>query len=72
MVVNFLAHLFQDGYQCRSLNVYRSTISSMLEKVDGYEVGQHPLVARLLGCSGERFTSDLPNHGTQLGGRSPK
>ena len=47
-VVNFLAHLFQEGYQYRSLNAYRSAISSMHEKVDGYEVGQHPLVARLL------------------------
>ena len=32
----------------QSLNAYMSAISSMPEKVDGYEVGQHPLVARLL------------------------
>lgn len=47
-VVNFLAHLFSKGYQYRSLNAYRSAISSVHEKVDGYEVGQHPLVSRLL------------------------
>ena len=47
-VVNFLAHLFQQGYQYRSLNSYRSAISSVHEKVDGYEVGQHPLVTRLI------------------------
>ena len=47
-MVNFLAQLFEQGYQYRSLNAYRSAISSMHEKVDGYEVGQHPLVSTLL------------------------
>ena len=47
-VVNFLADLFQQGYQYRSLNAYRSAISSVHERVDGYEVGQHPLVTRLI------------------------
>ena len=43
-VVNFLAHLFEEGYQYRSLNSYRSVHT----KVDGYSIGEHPLVARLL------------------------
>ena len=47
-VVNFLAHLYKDGYQYRSLNSYRSAISSVHDRVDGYEVGQHPLVSRVL------------------------
>ena len=47
-VVNFLADLFQQGYQYHSLNAYRSAISSVHERVDGYEVGQHPLVTRLI------------------------
>ena len=47
-VVNFLAHLFEEGYQYRSLNSYRSAISSVHAKVDGYSVGEHPLVSRLL------------------------
>lgn len=47
-MVNFLAHLFNQGYQYRSLNSYRSAISSVHEKVDGYEVGKHPLVVRLI------------------------
>ena len=34
-VVNFLAHLFEEGYQYRSLNAYRSAISSVHDKVDG-------------------------------------
>ena len=54
-VVNFLANLFTEGYQYRSLNAYRSAISSVHEKIDGYEVGQHPLVTRLLkGAFNER------------------
>ena len=47
-VVNFLADLFSQGYQYRSLNAYRSAISSVHDKVDGYDVGQHPLVSRIL------------------------
>ena len=47
-VVNFLAHLFNEGYQYRSLNSYRSAISSVHEKVDGHSVGEHPLVSRVL------------------------
>ena len=47
-MVNFLAELFQQGYQYRSLNAYRSAISSVHEKIDGYEVGQHPLITRLI------------------------
>ena len=45
---NFLAELFTEGYKCNSLNAYRSIISSVHDKVDGYEVGQHPLVTRLI------------------------
>ena len=47
-MVNFLAHLYGEGYQYRSLNAYRSAISSVHTKVDGFNVGEHPLVARLL------------------------
>ena len=47
-VANFLAYLFQQGYQSHSLNAYRSTISSIHERVDGVEVGKHLMVTRLL------------------------
>ena len=47
-VVNFLAHLFNEGYQYRSLNAYRSAIASMHTPIDGVSIGQHPLVSRLL------------------------
>ena len=54
-VANFLADLFKQGYQYRSLNVYRSAISSVHEKVEGEEVGKHPLIARVLkGAFNER------------------
>ena len=47
-VVNFLASLHSEGYQYNSINSYRSAISSVHEKVDGYSIGQHPLVTKLL------------------------
>ena len=47
-IVNFRASLFTEDYQYRSLNSYHSPISSVHEKVDGYEVGQHPMISRLL------------------------
>ena len=47
-VANFLAQLFEEGYQYRSLNAYRSAIGSVHEKIDGIEVGKHPLIARIL------------------------
>ena len=47
-IVNFLSESFGKGFQYRSLNSYRSAISAVHSKVDGYSVGQHPLVSRLL------------------------
>ena len=47
-VINFLAFLHEKGYQYNSVNSYRSAISSVHEKIDGYSVGQHPMVTRLL------------------------
>ena len=47
-VANFLAELFQQGYQYSSINVYRSSISTTHERVEGYPIGQHPTVIRLM------------------------
>ena len=47
-VANFLAYLFKEGYQYSSINSYRSAISSVYEKVEGHNVGLHPLIIRLL------------------------
>ena len=47
-IANFLAELYQEGYQYSSINVYRSSISTNHDKVDGYLAGQHPTVVRLM------------------------
>ena len=47
-IANFLAELFEEGYQYRSLNAYRSAISSVHEKVDGEEIGKYPLITHVL------------------------
>ena len=44
-VANVSAALHVDGYQSRSLNSFRSAISSVCDKVGGMEVGKHPMVA---------------------------
>ncbi len=45
-ITNVLASLHEKGYQYNS--VYRSAISSVHEKVEGYSIGQHPMVTKLL------------------------
>ena len=47
-VINFLAELHREGYQSSSLNVFRSAISSVYDKVDGMEVWKHPTITHLL------------------------
>lgn len=47
-VANFLACLYQERYQYNSVNVYRSAISSVHEKVDAVPTGLHPLITRLI------------------------
>ena len=47
-VAIFLADLHEEGYQSSSLNVFRSAISSVHDKVDGVEVGKHPTITCLL------------------------
>ena len=47
-VANFLAALFQEGYQYNSFNAYRFAISSIHDKVYGLSLGQHPVIVRLL------------------------
>ena len=47
-MANFLASLYQKGYQYNSINAYRSAISSVHENVDGVSIGQHPIITRLV------------------------
>ena len=45
-VLSFLTHQFQMGLSYRSVNLYRSAISSIHPKIDGFTVGTHPFVTR--------------------------
>ena len=44
-IANFLADLYE---QYRSINSYRSAISSTHDRVDGVNIGMNPIVARLI------------------------
>ena len=47
-ITSFLAYSFNEGLEYRTINSYRSALSSVLPPIDGFPVGQHPLVIRLL------------------------
>ena len=47
-ILIFLTEVFNKGLAYRSINVLRSAISSTHPKIDGYSIGQHPYVSRLL------------------------
>ena len=45
---DFLSSLFQTGLKYRTISGYRSMLSVMLPQINGYPVGQHPDIKRLL------------------------
>jgi len=47
-VANFLAELYEEGYQASSLNSFRSAISSVHDQIDGFTIGKHPMICRVL------------------------
>ena len=47
-VLNYLSNLYQDGLSYRTVNTARSTLSTTLPPIDGFAVGKHPLVTRLM------------------------
>jgi len=47
-VLEFLTSLAESGKAYRTINVFRSMFSSTIGKIDGVEVGKHPLVVRLM------------------------
>lgn len=47
-LVNFLAALFAEGLQHRTINTIRSAISATHVQVDNTPIGQHPVVTRLM------------------------
>ena len=47
-ILNYLASLFDKGAQYRTINLHRSALSLTLGPIEGFCVGQHPVVCRLL------------------------
>ena len=47
-ILNFLAHLQEQGYSYSTVCGYRSMLSAFHEPVDGDSVGSHPLVTHLI------------------------
>ena len=47
-VLNFLAELFEQGYQYRSVCSHRSVISAFHEGMDGKSIGENPQVSSLI------------------------
>ena len=50
-VINFLGEFFSQGYQYHSLNSYWSTISSIHGNLEGYNMGEYPLVSWIVKSS---------------------
>ena len=54
-ILNYLANLFSQNYEYRTINNHRSAISAFHENIEGYKIGTHPKVIALLkGVSNER------------------
>ena len=47
-IVDFLTCSFDEGLEYRTINTYRSALSGALSPIEGFPVGQHPIVVRLL------------------------
>ena len=47
-ITSFLAWAFDEGFEYRTINTYRSLLSEVLPPIKGFPVGEHPFVVRLL------------------------
>ena len=47
-VLNYLSHLFEKQKEYRTINCSRSMLSSTINTIDGFPVGKHPMVVRLM------------------------
>ena len=59
-ITSFLSDCFNEGLEYRTLNTYRSALSGVLPQIDGFPVGQHPLVVQVVkgrSKSSTRFAS---------------
>ena len=48
VVLDFLSDLHGEGKAYRLINVSRSMLSATLDKIEGFDVGKHPLVIKLM------------------------
>lgn len=46
--LDFLSLLVSGGKAYRTVNVHRSMLLSTLGKLDGFDLGKHPLVVKLM------------------------
>ncbi|XP_061164041.1 uncharacterized protein LOC133173125 [Saccostrea echinata] len=47
-VLDFLSHLYYEGFQYRTINVHRAAISSVMPHVNNLPIGQHSMVKLLM------------------------
>lgn len=47
-IVNFLTYLFEKGYEYKTINSYKSAISSFHPELEGIKVGQTVLIKQLM------------------------
>jgi hypothetical protein len=48
VVIDYLTHLFDVGMSWSTIAIHKSTISMTMPQVDGVNIGDHPLVKRLM------------------------
>merc|ERR1712035_258885 len=47
-IIEYIAWLFQEGRQYKTIYVHRSVLSSMFPTMDGHSVGSHPTISRAM------------------------
>ena len=52
-LLSYLTDKYEKGYKYRTLNIHRSAISLYHNKIEGFKVGQHPLITELLKAIGK-------------------
>ena len=48
IIIEYIAWLFQEGRQYKTICVHRSVLSSMFPTMDGHSVGSHPTISRAM------------------------
>ena len=67
-ILDFLAFLFESGYEYTSICAYMSAISALHHNIEGRPVGEHPEVSSLI----ENVFNNRPPLGSSVGTGLPK